>query len=66
MAEHITKCTRCGCREFTVVETLEWRGVVDDDALLGCSNAWNEIASIRCVECETPYATDNFAQIDFN
>jgi len=28
MAQHISKCTRCGSREFTVVETLEWRGEV--------------------------------------
>ena len=66
MADHITKCRRCGSREFVLVETLDWRAEVDDAGLLGCTNAWNEIESIQCAECHTPYATDNFAQIDFN
>jgi hypothetical protein len=66
MADHISKCSRCGCREFTVVETLDWRGEVDDAGLLDCTNAWNEIDSIRCADCRVPYATDNFAGIDFN
>ena len=66
MAEHITKCGRCGCREFSVVETLDWRGEVDDAGLLGCSNPWNAIEDIRCVDCRAPYSSVSFAGIDFN
>jgi ribosomal protein L37E len=66
MAELITKCGRCGSREFTVVETLQWCGEVDDEGLLGCADAENELASIRCANCGESYAVDRFARIDFN
>jgi len=66
MANHITKCMRCGCRDFRVVETLDWRGEVDDEALLGCSNVWNSIESIRCADCGASYSTESFAEIIFN
>jgi hypothetical protein len=66
MAEHISECTLCGCREFRVVESLEWRGEVDDAGLLGCTNAWSEIESIRCTDCDTPYTAGSFAAIDFS
>ena len=66
MAEYITKCGRCGSREFTVVETLDWDGRVDDDGLLDCSSSWNEIQDIRCAGCGELYAPGRFTQIDFN
>jgi len=66
MADHVSECSRCGCREFCVVETLEWRGEVDEAGLLGCTNAWSNIESIRCADCRASYSTDSFAEIDFN
>lgn len=66
MANHITKCNRCGYRQFLVVETLDWRGELDDAGLLACTGAWNAIESIRCADCRVPYSTDSFAEIDFN
>jgi len=66
MAEHITKCARCGSQRFIIVETVDWDGEVDDASFLGCRNAWSTIESIRCVECDASYAADSFAQIDFN
>ncbi len=66
MAERITNCVRCGSFEFTVVETLTWRGEIDDKGLLGCSHADNEIDSIRCADCGEPYVTDSFYDLYFN
>jgi hypothetical protein len=66
MSECITECNRCGCREFCVVETLEWRGVIDDTGLLGCTNASNEIEHIRCADCHDSYSEESFGEIDFN
>jgi hypothetical protein len=65
MADHITKCNRCGCREFSVVETLDWRGEVDDAGLLGCTNPWNAIETIRCTACGATYSTEGFPEINF-
>jgi len=66
MAELITKCGFCGSREFTVVETYAWRGEVDDEGLLGCTNAEGSIDYIDCANCGESHAVDRFAQIDFN
>jgi hypothetical protein len=44
MAERITVCARCGSFEFTIVETFQWRGAIDDKGLLGCTDAINEIS----------------------
>jgi hypothetical protein len=66
MSTYITECIRCGSREFCVVETLEWRGVVDDAGLLGCANASNEINSIHCADCQASYSKGSFGEIDFN
>jgi hypothetical protein len=65
MATHISACARCGCREFCVVETLEWRGEVNGAGLLGYANAWNHIESIRRADCRAYYSTDSLAEIDF-
>jgi uncharacterized Zn finger protein len=66
MDKHITNCSQCGSFEFTVVETLTWRGEIDDKGLLGCAHAENEIASIRCTDCGALYATKSFYDIYFN
>jgi hypothetical protein len=34
MADYITQCGRCGCREFCVTETIDWDGEVDTDLLI--------------------------------
>jgi hypothetical protein len=65
MAEHITKCGHCSCREFCVTETIDWDGEVDD-GVLGCRNSCNSIGSIHCAECGAPYSTESFANLEFN
>jgi hypothetical protein len=64
MADYITKCSRCGCREFCVTETIEWRGDVDHNGILCCTNPDNSIATMHCAECGAPYS--NFATLEFN
>jgi hypothetical protein len=66
MADYITKCGRCGCREFCVVETLDWRGEVDDEGVLGCTSSGNSIDGISCAECGASHSTDDFANLEFN
>jgi len=66
MAERITHCPQCGSFEFTVVETYQWRGEIDDKGLLGCTDETNEIASIRCAKCGESYAPERFYDIYFN
>jgi hypothetical protein len=66
MAEYITKCGQCGSREFTVVETYQWRGEVDDTGVLNCTHGIGGIDSIHCADCGESYATDRFTRIDFN
>jgi len=66
MAEHITKCVRCGSLKFIVVETTTWRGELDDKGLLACAFAENEIDNIRCADCNEPYETDRFNDLYFN
>jgi hypothetical protein len=39
MADYITQCGHCGCREFCVTETIDWDGEVDDDGILSCRNS---------------------------
>ncbi len=66
MAELITKCSFCGSREFTIVETYAWRGDVDDSGALSCTNAEGGIDCIECANCGEPCAVGRFARIDFN
>jgi len=66
MSEHITYCTRCGSFEFSVVETTQWCGEIDEKGLLGCAHAENGVASIRCTDCGESYTTDRFYDIYFN
>ena len=58
MADYITSCGRCGCREFCVTETIDWDGEVDDDGVLGCRSS--------CAECGAPYSSENFANLELN
>ena len=66
MAKYITKCGRCGSREFTVDETYQWRAEIDDTGVLNCTNVIGGIDCICCTDCGEPYATDRFTRIDFN
>ena len=63
---HITKCSRCGSTEFFVHESYVWNATVDDDGLLGCTNADSTIDTITCVECPAEYGADDFVSLDFN
>ena len=66
MADYITQCGRCGCREFCVTETIDWDGGADDDGILACRNSLNSIDVIHCAECGAPYSIESFANIEFN
>jgi hypothetical protein len=66
MADYITQCGRCGCREFCVTETIDWDGEVDDNGIPGCRNSGNSIDVIHCAECGAPYSTESFANLEFN
>jgi hypothetical protein len=65
MADYVTHCGRCGCREFRVTETIDWNGEVDDDGILAC-NSGNSIDVIHCAECGAPYSSESFANLEFN
>jgi hypothetical protein len=66
MAEYITRCIFCGSREFCVVETLEWDGVVDERGFLDCTGSENSVESIACGDCGEPHAQECFANFDHN
>ena len=66
VADYITQCGRCGCREFCVTETIDWDGEVDDDGILGCRSSGHSIDVIHCAECGAPYSSQSFANLEFN
>jgi len=66
MGDFVTKCRRCACRDFRVVETYDWLGQVDDAGLLACTSPYIAIDSIRCSDCDAPYDAESFADIDFS
>jgi hypothetical protein len=66
MADYITLCGHCGCRQFWLTEIIDWIGKVDDDGTLGCRNSGNSIDNIHCAECGAPYSSQSFANLEFN
>jgi hypothetical protein len=65
MADYITSCGRCGCREFWVTETTDWDSEVDDGTL-ACRGSGNSIDVIHCPECGAPYSSEFFASLEFD
>jgi hypothetical protein len=65
MPDYITECTRCGCREFCVTETLDWDGEVDDTGLINCKSSGSTIENIHCAACGAPYSSECFANFEF-
>jgi hypothetical protein len=66
MADYITKCGRCGYREFCVTETIDWDGEVDDEGVLTCKSSGNTIDNIHCARCGAPYSAASFSNLGFD
>jgi len=66
VAEYVTQCARCGCREFCVVETVEWHGEIGERGFLDCTSTRSSVESICCAECGEPHTPQCFANFDLD
>lgn len=62
----ITKCKKCGSKDFILDEGFAWKCEVDEDGNLNCYKPYTEINSIVCNDCSNDAYIDDFNQINFN
>jgi len=62
----ITKCEKCGGKDFTLFESMCYKMELDEDGNLNnTSSADNEIDYIVCSECDEKYDWSDFNEINF-